>query len=119
MIGAVDIHKTFQSGNEVVEALRGVAFRVAAGSWALISGKGQEAGSRNRRRRRVAGSGFPWCGEWFILVGYVQYGDGLLATDPAAERADRRGGQPGGLAARGRRGGRDGALGAAGGCVDG
>ena len=38
MIEAVDVHKTFQSGDEVVEALRGVTFRVPAGSCTFIVG---------------------------------------------------------------------------------
>jgi putative ABC transport system ATP-binding protein len=38
MIEAVDVHKSFQSGDEVVEALRGVTFRVAAGSCTFIVG---------------------------------------------------------------------------------
>jgi putative ABC transport system ATP-binding protein len=38
MIEAVDVRKTFQSGDEVVEALRGVTFRVPAGSCTWIVG---------------------------------------------------------------------------------
>jgi putative ABC transport system ATP-binding protein len=38
MIEAVDVHKSFQSGDEVVEALRGVTFRVGAGSCTFIVG---------------------------------------------------------------------------------
>jgi putative ABC transport system ATP-binding protein len=38
MIEAVDVHKTFQSGDEVVEALRGVTFEVPAGSCTFIVG---------------------------------------------------------------------------------
>jgi putative ABC transport system ATP-binding protein len=38
MIEVVDVRKTFQSGDEVVEALRGVTFRVPAGSCTWIVG---------------------------------------------------------------------------------
>jgi putative ABC transport system ATP-binding protein len=38
MIEAVDVHKTFHSGDEVVEALRGVTFRLPAGSCTFIVG---------------------------------------------------------------------------------
>src|SRR5436305_1703494 len=38
MIEAVDVRKTFQSGDEVVEALRGLTFRVPAGSCTFIVG---------------------------------------------------------------------------------
>src|SRR3954453_7931005 len=38
MIEAVDVHKACQSGDEVVEALRGVTFRVPAGSCTFIVG---------------------------------------------------------------------------------
>jgi putative ABC transport system ATP-binding protein len=38
MIEAVDVHKRFQSGDEVVEALRGVTFRVPTGSCTFIVG---------------------------------------------------------------------------------
>src|SRR4051812_50181128 len=38
MIEAVDVHKSFQSGDEVVEALRGVTFQVGAGSCTFIVG---------------------------------------------------------------------------------
>ena len=38
MIEAVEVHKSFLSGDEVVEALRGVTFRVPAGSCAFIVG---------------------------------------------------------------------------------
>jgi ABC-type lipoprotein export system ATPase subunit len=38
MIEAVDVHKTFQSGDEVVEALWGVTFRLPAGSCTFIVG---------------------------------------------------------------------------------
>src|SRR5437764_6862512 len=38
MIEAVDVRKTFHSGDEVVEALRGVTFRVPAGSCTFIVG---------------------------------------------------------------------------------
>ncbi|AMV36662.1 ABC transporter ATP-binding protein [Planctomyces sp. SH-PL62] len=38
MIAAVDVHKTFQSGDEVVEALRGVTFQAPAGSCNFIVG---------------------------------------------------------------------------------
>jgi putative ABC transport system ATP-binding protein len=38
MIEAVDVHKTFRSGDEVVEALRGVTFQVPAGSCTFIVG---------------------------------------------------------------------------------
>jgi len=38
MIEAVDVRKTFHSGDEVVEALRGVSFRVPAGSCTFIVG---------------------------------------------------------------------------------
>src|SRR3954464_5881395 len=38
MIEAVDVCKTFQSGDEVVEALRGVTFRVPTGSCTFIVG---------------------------------------------------------------------------------
>jgi putative ABC transport system ATP-binding protein len=38
MIEAVDVRKTFRSGDEVVEALRGVTFRVPAGSCTFIIG---------------------------------------------------------------------------------
>src|SRR3954449_3686705 len=38
MIEALDVRKTFQSGDEVVEALRGVTFRVPAGSCTFIVG---------------------------------------------------------------------------------
>ncbi len=38
MIEAVDVHKAFRSGDEVVEALRGVSFRVGAGSCTFIVG---------------------------------------------------------------------------------
>jgi putative ABC transport system ATP-binding protein len=38
MIEAVDVHKTFQSGDEVVEALRGVTFRLPAEACAFIVG---------------------------------------------------------------------------------
>ncbi len=38
MIEAVDVRKTFRSGDEVVEALRGVTFRVPAGSCTFIVG---------------------------------------------------------------------------------
>ena len=59
MIEAVDVRKTFQSGDEVVEALRGVTFRVPAGSCTFIvgpSGSGKSTllyllGRSTRRRR--------------------------------------------------------------------
>jgi putative ABC transport system ATP-binding protein len=38
MIEAIDVRKTFRSGDEVVEALRGVTFRLPAGSCAFIVG---------------------------------------------------------------------------------
>jgi putative ABC transport system ATP-binding protein len=38
MIEAIDVRKTFQSGDEVVEALRGITFRVPAGSCTFIVG---------------------------------------------------------------------------------
>ena len=38
MIEAVDVRKTFRSGDEVVEALRGVTFRIRAGACAFIVG---------------------------------------------------------------------------------
>ena len=38
MIEAMDVHKTYRSGDEVVEALRGVTFRLAAGSCTFIVG---------------------------------------------------------------------------------
>jgi putative ABC transport system ATP-binding protein len=38
MIETVDVRKTFRSGDEVVEALRGVTFRVPAGSCTFIVG---------------------------------------------------------------------------------
>jgi putative ABC transport system ATP-binding protein len=38
MIEAVDVRKTFRSGDEVVEALRGVTFQVPAGSCTFIVG---------------------------------------------------------------------------------
>jgi putative ABC transport system ATP-binding protein len=38
MIEAIDVHKTFQSGDDVVEALRGVTFRLPAGACAFIVG---------------------------------------------------------------------------------
>jgi putative ABC transport system ATP-binding protein len=38
MIAAVDVRKTFQSGDEIVEALRGVTFGVPAGSCTFIVG---------------------------------------------------------------------------------
>jgi putative ABC transport system ATP-binding protein len=38
MIEAADVHKSFHSGEEVVEALRGVTFRIPAGSCAFIVG---------------------------------------------------------------------------------
>ena len=38
MIEAVDVRKTFHSGDEVVEAIRGVTFRVPAGSCTFIVG---------------------------------------------------------------------------------
>src|SRR3954470_10230709 len=38
MIEAVEVHKTFHSGDEIVEALRGVTFRVPAGSCTFIVG---------------------------------------------------------------------------------
>jgi putative ABC transport system ATP-binding protein len=38
MIDAADVHKSFRSGEEVVEALRGVTFRIPAGSCAFIVG---------------------------------------------------------------------------------
>src|SRR6516162_1947684 len=38
MIEAVDVRKTFQSGDEVVEALRGVTFRLPTGSCTFIVG---------------------------------------------------------------------------------
>ena len=38
MIEAVDVRKTFRSGDEVVEALRGLTFRVPAGSCTFIVG---------------------------------------------------------------------------------
>src|SRR5262249_47552093 len=38
MIEAVDVRKMFQSGDQVVEALRGVTFRVPAGSCTFIVG---------------------------------------------------------------------------------
>ena len=38
MIEAVEVHKSFLSGDEVVEALRGVTFRVPAGTCAFIVG---------------------------------------------------------------------------------
>ncbi len=38
MIEAVDVHKSFQSGDEVVEALRGVTFEVPEGSCTFIVG---------------------------------------------------------------------------------
>src|SRR3954454_16766986 len=38
MIEAVDVRKTFHSGDEVVEALRGVSFRLPAGSCTFIVG---------------------------------------------------------------------------------
>src|SRR4051794_25595285 len=38
MIEATDVRKTFRSGDEVVEALRGVTFRVPAGSCTFIVG---------------------------------------------------------------------------------
>jgi putative ABC transport system ATP-binding protein len=38
MIEAVDVRKRFQSGDEVVEALRGITFRLPAGSCAFIVG---------------------------------------------------------------------------------
>src|ERR1700759_3190511 len=38
MIEAIDVRKTFRSGDEVVEALRGVTFRVPPGSCTFIVG---------------------------------------------------------------------------------
>jgi putative ABC transport system ATP-binding protein len=38
MIEAVDVHKSFRSGDETVEALRGVSFRIPAGSCTFIVG---------------------------------------------------------------------------------
>lgn len=38
MIETMDVHKSFQSGDEVVEALRGVTFRLPAGSCTFIIG---------------------------------------------------------------------------------
>ncbi|HLG51009.1 MAG TPA: ABC transporter ATP-binding protein [Chloroflexota bacterium] len=38
MIEAIDVHKIFQSGEDIVEALRGVTFHVPAGSCAFIVG---------------------------------------------------------------------------------
>ena len=38
MIEAIDVHKTFRSGDDVVEALRGVTFELPAGSCAFIVG---------------------------------------------------------------------------------
>src|SRR3954452_23554946 len=38
MIEVIDVHKSFPSGDEVVEALRGVTFRVPAGSCTFIVG---------------------------------------------------------------------------------
>jgi putative ABC transport system ATP-binding protein len=38
MIEAIAVHKTFQSGDDVVEALRGVTFRLPAGACAFIVG---------------------------------------------------------------------------------
>ena len=38
MIEADDVHKSFHSGDETVEALRGVTFRVPAGSCTFIVG---------------------------------------------------------------------------------
>jgi putative ABC transport system ATP-binding protein len=38
MIEAVEVHKSFQSGDEVVEALRGLSFEVPAGSCTFIVG---------------------------------------------------------------------------------
>ena len=64
MIEAVDVRKTFQSGDEVVEALRGVTFRVPAGSCTFIvgpSGSGKSTllyllgGARPARRRGRSG----------------------------------------------------------------
>jgi putative ABC transport system ATP-binding protein len=38
MIESDDVHKSFRSGDEVIEALRGVTFRIPAGSCAFIVG---------------------------------------------------------------------------------
>ena len=38
MIEAIEVHKTFRSGDDVVEALRGVTFELPAGSCAFIVG---------------------------------------------------------------------------------
>src|SRR3954466_13542101 len=38
MIEVIDVHKSFPSGDEIVEALRGVTFRVPAGSCTFIVG---------------------------------------------------------------------------------
>ena len=60
MIETVDVHKTFQSGDEVVEALRGVTFHLPAGSCSFIVGTvriGQEHAAVPHRALEPPSSG--------------------------------------------------------------
>ena len=81
MIEAVDVHKTFLSGDELVEALRGVTFRVPAGSCAFIVGP--SGSGKSTLLYLLAALDLP-------TSGAIRVADQDITAIPEAERDDYR-----------------------------
>src|SRR5881398_2098649 len=81
MIEAVEVHKTFHSGDEIVEALRGVTFRVPAGSCTFIVGP--SGSGKSTLLYLLAALNLP-------TSGTIRVGDQEITTMAEAERDDFR-----------------------------